>query len=197
MSKPPWELEDDEPLPVSTTKMGGKKAKRVIPKGRQTATGGKSFTNTHVSGALHGQSKYLPEYPELLIDYFDVNKTCDDGQIVTGKGVIVNGVREGSDMPTIPGFCAMVRISRLTYHRWSSDTDDEGVFKYPGFAEAAEVVKCMQQDLLISNGLKGKYNASLTKFILNTHHEMIEKTSSDVKISGGINITISPDDEDL
>lgn len=198
MAKPPWELGPDEPLPISkTTIERGVKQKKDIPEDRQTPSGRRSFARKHLDGSAHGQSKYDPIYAEQLLEYFDVQNTSKTGEVITAKGTRITNALEGSDLPTTFGFCAMIGISRVTYHRWAHDVTEDGVPKYPDFPQANETIKCIQQDILISNGLKGKYNASLTKFLLNTQHEMIEKSSKDINVRGGIAIHIDKDDTEL
>jgi hypothetical protein len=160
-------------------------------------TGNRAYKIDHASGFHHGNSKYNESYVEALYEYFNIpGYTTDTGQAVS-QGRVLNGIREGADFPSIAGYCVKVKITPMTYHRWATDVDEHGKPKYGDFSLAAQYAKAVQQDILLNNSLKGHYNSGMSKFVLNTMHDMVEKSSRDVNMSGAINISIDSEDNDL
>ena len=43
-----------------------------------------------------------------------------------------------------------------------------------------ERLRCVQKQMLIENGLLGKYNAAITKLMLSVNHGMVERSAKDV-----------------
>lgn len=189
---PPWERKSGpkEPKP--------KVERELTPTGKVSRT----YRMARAQGMFDGSSKYTPEYADRLLEYFGVMEetvyTEDTGQDFSQKsGRHVNGKREGAKFPSIAGFCVHVKIGRDTFHRWATDFDDQGNAKYPGFPEAVDIIKAKQEDLLLNNGLKNYYNPMFSKFVLNTYHDKIEKTTRDVNMKGNINMSVDSDDVDL
>ncbi len=74
--------------------------------------------------------------------------------------------------PTVAGLSLYIGISRDTVYDWSSQ---------PEKAEFSDIVSRLmakQELLLVSNGLKGDFNASITKLAL-TKHNYSDKTETD------------------
>ena len=204
---PPWELEASDIKPKAAPKEKNKPDRR--PKtGSHTrkedkAPGGyRSFKKSKAAmvfanGFRHGNSKYTPQYALDLLAHFHVPKHTDSSGEVVSKGRIVKNVKEGSNFPTIAGYCVKAQITQMTYHRWAYDIDANGQPKYPEFFEAADIVKSVAEDLLLNNSLKGYFNASISKFVMNTYHDKVEKSSKDLNVIGGIQIIVDKDDEAL
>lgn len=199
---PPWE-QDLYTVNKKKLKKSGKNSgeiKRIgkhNPDHQKTPGGGRSYKAAYANGPDHGNSKYDPSYADRLRKHFKKKSANENTGQVVFNGEISIGLKEAIEYPTIAGFCVKEGIGKMTYHRWAYDVDEDGHPKYPGFYEANDYAKQVQEDLLLKNGLAGLYNTSMTKLVLNINHGMIPKTSSDINLAGSINITIDSDDADL
>lgn len=103
-------------------------------------------------------SKYKKEYVQQLIDYFDIpayEKHLIEKE--TQKGNIINIETErANDLKFIEGFCKEIGIHKDTFHEWRKAHKD--------FSDAYKRIKALQRDMLVTNGLRGNYNASFAIF---------------------------------
>jgi len=83
-------------------------------------------------------TKYKPEYCEKIIKYFNIPITDEQGN--------------ANDPPYIQEFCLSIRINKSTLQEW--------VGKYPEFSNAYSIAKAKQKQLIITNALQNRYNAS-------------------------------------
>ena len=81
---------------------------------------------------------------------------------------------EGDIIPSIEGLAYYLNIARSTLYKYE-DEDTE-------FSDIVERVKTLQGKMLISGGLVGDFNASITKVIL-TKHDYSDKQEIDHKSS--------------
>lgn len=81
---------------------------------------------------------------------------------------------EGDIIPSIEGLAYYLNIARSTLYKYE-DEDAE-------FSDIVERVKTLQGKMLISGGLVGDFNASITKVIL-TKHDYSDKQEIDHKSS--------------
>lgn len=99
---------------------------------------------------------YTDDLPQRLRDYFDVpaNEIEESFDELGGirKKVVANV------MPTLAGFCCMVKIHRDTLVEWAK--------KYPDFSVAVKEAKDHQERILVENGLAGATPPAMTIFIL-------------------------------
>ena len=51
--------------------------------------------------------------------------------------------------------------------------------QHSDFARGLDLLKDVQQEYLINNGLSGKYNAQLAKLMLGTNHGIVERKEVD------------------
>lgn len=104
-------------------------------------------------------SKYDPSLCEALIEYFNVEPNRE--VIITqrfGKDNITETPKElPNDLPTLEGWCQKTGIHPSTVSEW--------VKQYPEFSEAITRAKAYQYHILVSNGLKGLYDARFAMFI--------------------------------
>ena len=85
------------------------------------------------------------------------------------------------ELPCIEGLALYAGVSRSTLYRWrdeiedKSQDDDIKIQKYQyRFLDEIERILATQAKQLMNNGLNGKYNASITKLMLN-QHGIVEK----------------------
>jgi len=94
------------------------------------------------------------------------------------RGYLRNFGRDGSVIPSHRGLARYLNISRDTLYDWRRQED-----KWE-FSFIMERVMLVQHELLVSNGLSGKFNANITKLLLTKHgYTFHNKTKSAVKIN--------------
>lgn len=117
-----------------------------------------------------------PKYcPEILVKFRQYNEQAIDTKDEDGK-IEVN-------LPSIPGLAVFLGISKETVYDWAR--------KFEEFSELLGKMLARQEARLLNNGLGGKYNSNLAKFILSARHDYREKTdvtTDDKAISINIDI---------
>lgn len=143
--------------------------------------------NNYASGN-NSKRKYSEEYCEKIIKFFDVTPTKtvyverydENGDVVEREPVVV-----ANDYRTFESFARSIGVTLRALEIWKN--------KYKRFRAAWEAAEELQRNMLIVNGLHGKYNASFAKFIAVNHHGMSDKHEQ--KLEGGegldINITVT------
>ncbi len=108
-------------------------------------------------------ANYHPNMPHLMINHCNVDKYYyEQKNKVTGKME-----KTAVDFPTIQSFRVKHKIPATTFNHWLK--------QYPEMQEAYEIVKDIQRDFLIQNGLNGTYNSNIVKFVGGNELDMAEK----------------------
>ena len=111
------------------------------------------------------------------------NTELDTMLIDYGMHYLDHWEEEGNQVPTIPGFCLAVGISKATFYNWIND------FTQPGkeltglqsqFLDLACQLEDTQHDKLIQKGLAGSFQPTIAKLILYKHGHS-EKGEIEVK----------------
>jgi hypothetical protein len=74
---------------------------------------------------------------------------------------------EEEKFPTIEGLAAYLRVGTRTIYDWKAEHSD--------FSQTIEKLLDSQRELLVTNGLVGKYNTRFSMFLLKANHGMREK----------------------
>ena len=69
----------------------------------------------------------------------------------------------GEALPTITGLCVYLNIARSTVYKWKDDQGKEE------FSDILEKIECRQEIKLVSLGLLGTFNSTITKMMLTKH----------------------------
>lgn len=85
---------------------------------------------------------------------------------------------KGEVIPTLAGLSLFLGVSRSTINLWATQEDKKE------FSEAFEKIKAKQELLLVSGGLSGNMNSTITKLIL-ANHGYSDKVETDHKSSDG------------
>ena len=94
--------------------------------------------------------KYLPRFCEDIIEFFNVLPYVKKKVIILRKGVPVEvEIDVASDWPTLAGFAAKLEVNRDSLQEWAK--------KYPEFSVAIKKAKEIQENILVTNSLKGLY----------------------------------------
>jgi hypothetical protein len=98
---------------------------------------------------------------------------------------------KGTDaVPTIEGLALHLGVARSSCYLWAEvpSEPDEGADLaewqrrrqlHQHFSDIVNDLLAQQAKLLINNGLKGKFNANITKLILSGKHGYVEKVSNE------------------
>lgn len=144
------------------------------------------FTKGNNFGCGSGAGKYKREYADQLIEYFNepptrveyIKRYDREGNVKEEEPIVV-----GADYPTFEGFAIKIGVTSRTLENWAA--------AYPTtFGAAYERAKDVQKNMLIVNGLGGRYNSKFAQFVASSQFDMAEK--SEQKISGieGIDLNI-------
>jgi len=90
---------------------------------------------------------------------------------------------DGSVIPSIEGLSEYLDIGRQTIYRWKEDEEKEE-FRY-----ILEKILAKQAKLLINSGLKGDFNAAITKLALGKHGYH-DKVDSSVSVENPLTVVI-------
>lgn len=103
-------------------------------------------------------SKYDPKFCDTIIKYFDIKPyTMQEVSIVRKDGTeITREEMVPNDLPLFEGFAASIGVHIDTLNAWTR--------KHVDFSEAYAICKNLQKKILITNGLRGGYNANFAIF---------------------------------
>lgn len=83
--------------------------------------------------------------------------------ITKAKYYLANYSKLGDEVPQISGLALHLGVHRDTLYEWAKDE------KKKTFSDIFEQVKAKQENVLVNNGLLGKYNSAITKMMLTKH----------------------------
>lgn len=128
-------------------------------------------------------TKYDPKYCQELLEFFDRPPyEVKTKKIITKKGDVMEIEYEApSDLPTMEGFARKIGVDRATLFRWEQE--------YPDFCNTATRARAMQYDILVTNGLKGHYEKTVTVFVAKNLTDLKDKKEVDIT-SGGDKIGV-------
>ena len=131
---------------------------------------------------------YKPEYCEMLIDFFNIETTITKKVKIPSKhGAIEVDREESTEIPMLIDFAQMIGVDYDTLLEWRD--------KYPEFSGAYKKAKMFQEKIIVTNGIKGRYDKTFAIFMLKCNHDWKEKT--EVEHSGNIQINIDEDESQL
>lgn len=119
---------------------------------------------------------YRPEYCQKMVDFFDRDYTQEK-----------HGKIEACDFPSIAGFARKLKVTKQTLYNWGE--------KHPPFFDVLEQCRGIQEDILISNALKGSYSAPFTQFLLKNTHGFKDK--QDIQQTSELKVVIDDDESKL
>ena len=82
---------------------------------------------------------------------------------------------EGDPVPQIAGLAVFLGVARSTIYEWAE--------QHKEFSDVLERLKAKQEKMLISGGLLGKFNSTITKLAL-TKHNYSDKIDTDLTSKG-------------
>lgn len=108
-------------------------------------------------------TEYRPEYCEQMLDFFDRDYTQKK-----------HGKTEACDFPSVAGFARKLKVAKSTLYEWAKHHDE--------FSNVLKQCKDIQEDILISNALKGSYSAPFTQFLLKNTHGFKDKVEQETTV---------------
>lgn len=126
--------------------------------------------------------KMVDEYLAQCNDeYKKIVKQCNEE-----KGYEIYDNLLSVNLPSMEGFSIYAKIPLRTLYSWRD--------KNPEFLHATEKIKILQKERLVSNGLAGVYNSTITRLLLSANHSMVER--SEVAHKGLSELLDEADSED-
>ena len=146
---------DESPLPVPTLRVGGRE----------------------VEVTRSGQpSKYKQEYAQELVDWFEERAELCRTSLVSytsKKGDTWEKEEEKPNPPpTFYGFAARIGVAKATLNHWEK--------KHPEFKKAMDIVRGIQAEFIISNGMTGKAPANFAALMMKNNHGWKDKTEQEL-----------------
>jgi len=91
---------------------------------------------------------------------------------------IANHTNFDDPVPTVAGLACVLGVTRETCYAWAKDENK------PGFSDILKELAQKQERILVRGGLKGEFNAPLTKMML-TKHGYSDRVENDHTSSDG------------
>lgn len=117
-----------------------------------------------MENTIHKNSKYDDKYIKLIDDYLlEIDlKNKDPNEPIT--------------LPSVNSLSLIFGLSPSTLYLWGRMVNENGSLKYPIFSSTLNKVKQKQLELLINNGLSGRYNSVIAKLILSSNYGFSDKS---------------------
>lgn len=93
---------------------------------------------------------------------------------------IMFGGQFNGDLPTVAGLAIYLDVGRRSIYDWAEQNTPLAL----EFSHTLEKLMARQQYMLVGKSLKGDYNPTIAKMLLNVNHDMIEKSKTDVTTNG-------------
>jgi len=131
---------------------------------------------------LGAPSKWRPEFNEAIIRFFDrkpyTDTTIELEQKEGKPGKVIKN-RDVVDMPFFSDFAASIGACTSMVVTWAKEENEE---KYPGFRSAYLRAKELQEQILVTNTLRGNYEQQFAIFTAKNIFNWRDK--SDVRTTG-------------
>ena len=102
---------------------------------------------------------YTDDMPKRLIDFFDREITVKKQKEIIGKfGPEIIEVEEACELPTFEAFARKTKVNVDTLKEWRD--------KHPIFSAAYKTAKELQKNILIQNGIQGRYQTAFSIFTM-------------------------------
>ncbi len=108
-------------------------------------------------------TSFYPELTQEILDYFDI-EPFESIEYTNDKTGVLSYATKLNYFPTLAGFAAKIKISRITLYKWANAIDHAGSLVNPEFSEAVKICKDLQENLLVTNTLLGEYQPSFAIF---------------------------------
>lgn len=102
-----------------------------------------------------------------------------DETVRKAKEYLTTYAELGHAVPSVAGLSLFLERSRSTIYEWASDSEKQE------FSDILDKINATQEEVALSKGLKGDYNANLVKLLLGKHgySDKVE-TQSNVTFDG-------------
>lgn len=123
-----------------------------------------------LSNKDNAETKYKPEYSTTLFDAYmaKIKKGNEPTLIPTESSYILI---HNADVPTMEDYADFLGFHPNTLEKWSK--------AYMEFAVILDRLFRIQKQMILNNGLAGRYNSTIAKLALNVNHGMVEKSQVD------------------
>lgn len=128
-------------------------------------------------------TKYRAEYCNTILEYFNISATTTTKITrITKRGTEIVDVEVANPLPTIEGFARKMSVSKQTVITWTQE--------HPAFLDAYTRAKTAQKEILIQNGLTGRYVEGFAKFVAINCTDMVDKSTKELSGPEGGHLVI-------
>lgn len=100
-------------------------------------------------------------------------------EVVTAAWAYIENYSDhGHVIPSVVGLCQVINRSKSTIYEWAKDPAK-------GFSDIVEAIAEAQEQKLVSNGLTGVFNSTITKLLLTKHGYHDKQDSTIAGPNGG------------
>jgi hypothetical protein len=135
-------------------------------------------------GYIFGRpTKYRPEFPQLLLDFFSIDPSIDIdiNHYKNGEISFTDVKQKANRLPTLHKFAESIGVLR-------TETLTEWCKIHPDFSDAYTRAKELQQYFIAENALNGSYNPQFAQFLL--HNTSNWKIKHEESAQNNVNITL-------
>jgi hypothetical protein len=128
-------------------------------------------------------TKYRAEYCTAILEYFNIPATTTAKITrITKRGTEIVDVETANPLPTIEGFAKKIGVSKQSVITWTQE--------HPAFLDAYTRAKTSQKEILVQNGLMGRYCEGFAKFVAINCTDMVDKSSKELSGPDGGRLVI-------
>jgi len=133
-------------------------------------------------------TKYREEYCEQIVEFFDrPTKIVKEKQVFGKNGVEIIEEEVANDFPTFEKFACNIDVDVDTMLDWCK--------KHENFLGAYKRCKHLQKNILIENGMFGRYNTAFAIFTAKNCTDMRDKIETKIEGSLSLSDLVEEDDE--
>lgn len=90
----------------------------------------------------------------------------DNARVNTCATKYINSCKKKHEIPTFEQLSGILKVGTRTLSDWEQE--------YPEFLLTMDILRGVQKDMLIRNGLNGKFNSRFAMFLLKANHKLHE-----------------------
>lgn len=98
---------------------------------------------------------------------------------------VMHGGLYAGELPQVAALALYLDVARSSIYEWADRKNHKKADSLgPEFSDIVEKVLAFQEQKLVGKSLKGEYNATIARMMLNSKHGYVESTKTDVTTDG-------------